>query len=362
MELNEINESYKKQKAKVKKIDTDKTKKAIESMKKQVIALTDELEDLQTKKARAERDKDSAKVKATEQEMKTKKEELKKVKGNLAKLGTSLEQAKSTLDDHLKLIEEMAKSNPELKAQLDTALKIKFKKAVERNKVEKEKLSKQIEPYKIIRDAASKDPNVMYMIKDIEKQTKTINEQEAILTDPKKSAQDKAKAQTLLDLAKSTLESQRSSLAKYFKGTIKREDIDKIQSLDEIDKEIKSTDRKITSLDKQNANYQTALENIDINKSDNSKGGKSGLPATKPKWYQFIKKFKNWYHRNDSTPEPDPELEDDGKKDKKPFTASLKYDVVRAYKDKLEQQYLKDAKVQNKKATSKDKDNDGPEL
>ena len=43
----------------------------------------------------------------------------------------------------------------------------------------------------------------------------------------------------------------------------------------------------------------------------------------------------------------------------------MKYDVVRDYKDKLEQEYLKAAKAQNKaeKATQKDEDEkDEPEL
>ena len=43
----------------------------------------------------------------------------------------------------------------------------------------------------------------------------------------------------------------------------------------------------------------------------------------------------------------------------------MKYDVVRDYKNKLEEQYLKDAKAQNKAAKVAQKDEDeknGPEL
>lgn len=376
MELNEINESYKKQEAKVKKVDTAKTKQTIESMRKQVVALTDELEDLQVKKSRAERDKDSATVKTTEQEIKTKQGQLKTVRGNLKKLEETLSKAKTELDGHIKLVEEMAKSNPELKAELDAALKTKFDRAVKRNKAEIEKLSKQVEPTRIIRNAANKDPNVMYLIKDIEKQTKTIKDQEAILADPNKSNEEKSKAQATLDSAKQTLESSRSSLASYFKGTIKREDIDRIQSLAGMDKEIKLTDRRISGLDKQNENYETAIRNIEKAKeekeedkgdgkgSKSGKGDKGGLPATKPKWYQFIKRFKNWYHKDDPVPSKDEEEEPEKTDDdsKKSFKDSMKYDVVRDYKDKLEQQYLKDAKAQNKEAREEASKEDGPEL
>ena len=71
-------QSYKEDGAKLAKVNTDRVKNKIVELEKRVIHLSDEYQDLSTKKARAERDKDTATVKAVEKDIKAKNEEIKK--------------------------------------------------------------------------------------------------------------------------------------------------------------------------------------------------------------------------------------------------------------------------------------------
>lgn len=397
MELNEINQSYKEDGKKLARVNTDKVKNKIAELEQTVIHLADEYQDLSTKKARAERDKDTATAKAAEKDMKAKAEEVKKARSSLAKLKEQLSKAQKAVDDHVKLVEEMAKSNPELKAQLAAAIKTKFERAVARNNSEKEKIAKQVEPLKIIKNAAQKDPQVSHILLGMEEDYKNMEMLQAIISKGNKSPDEIKDAQEKIAEFSKQREAKKSKLAAYFKGTISKADIDRITYLDVLDKEIKASDRKIAGLNKQNANYETALKNMgEVTQSKDSSqktsifnrikpeqgaqpvqlgqdkdSSSSGLPATKPKWWQFIKRFKNWYHKNDSIKAANSEKGESHDSDptqvldKKSFKDSMKYDVVRDYKDKLEQEYLKAAKAQNKaeKAAQKDEDEkDEPEL
>ncbi len=372
MELNEINKSYKEDGAKLAKVNTDRVKNKIVELEKRVIHLSDEYQDLSTKKARAERDKDTATVKAVEKDIKAKNEEIKKASSSLTKLKEQLLKAQKAVDDHVKLVEEMAMSNPELKAQLDAAIKTKFERAVARNNSEKEKIEKQVEPLKIIKNAAQKDPQVFHILLGMEEDYKNMEMLQAIIAKGNKSPDEIDDAQEKIAEFSKQREAKKSKLAAYFKGTISKADIDRITYLKDLDKEIKSSDRKIAGIDKQNTNYETAIRNIESKtQTQTQTQATSGVPATKPKWWQFIKRFKNWYHKNDSVKTTDSEKEESHDSDptqvldKNAFKDSMKYDVVRDYKNKLEEQYLKDAKAQNKAAKVAQKDEDeknGPEL
>lgn len=421
MEINDFNDSYKKQSSKAKRLDSEKTKNTIDALRRQVVELTDAIEDLETKKTRAERDKNTAGVKEAEQELKAKKAELKKVQAKLTKIENSLNQAKTTVDNYIDQIAQLSQNNPELKAQLDAAIKTKFERAVARNNSEIEKIEKQVEPLKIIKNAAQKDPQVSHILLGMEEDYKNMEFLQALSEKGNKSPKELEEIQEKIAEFSKQREAKKSKLAAYFKGTISKADIDRITYLEDLDKEINSSDRKIARLNNQNANYETALKNLGeatqeqtspqktsilnrirpgqgvqpvqgvrpvqptqvqsaqfAQQSQLDSADSSGLPATKPKWYQFIKRFKNYRQRKaiekaqkqaqaGENGQQDPTQADPTQAlDSKSFKDALKYDVVRDYKDRLEHEYLKNAKAQNKAAKAaaeKDADEkDGPEL
>ena len=91
------------------------------------------------------------------------------------------------------------------------------------------------------------------------------------------------------------------------------------------------------------------------------------LPATQPKWYQFIKRFKNWVNRRRTereSMEQEPEEENSNPSttsskasDKKTsFRDSMKYEVIRDYEKQFEENLLRNASQQNR-AAQKGNDN-----
>ena len=380
MELNEINESYKKSQIALKKVDTDKTKQIIEQRKKELIVLTDKLSDLKTEKQRAIRDKDKAREQNADNAIKQATEEIKRVKTNLGKLHDLIAKSKTNVDNQLKAIEDMAKTNPDLKKQLDEAIKVKFGRELKRKEAEKAKISEKLSALQTIKAEAEKNPNIMHLIMNIEDGYTLIAEQQKILDDPKTSDSEKNVANMKIKAFNTQLETYKANLAKHFKGKIKREDIDSIKSYSGLNREVKSLDRQVKGIDKQINNYTTAIGNIE-HQMTTPESGDAGLPApiTKPKWYQFIKRFKNWLQNRkeqkearkkeeesefdiplEEEPEqsPEQEQEQEQKQEQDKFKDSLKFDVVRDYTEKLGQEYLKQAKQANKETQAQAQNKD----
>lgn len=87
-----------------------------------------------------------------------------------------------------------------------------------------------------------------------------------------------------------------------------------------------------------------------INGDEEEQEQGNNLPATQPKWYQFIKRFKNWVNRRRTereSMEQEPEEENSNPSttsskasDKKTsFRDSMKYEVIRDYKNNLKKIY-----------------------
>ena len=384
---------------------TDKSSKlnvAFEQKKAEVKKLSRDFQDLNIRLERAKEDKNNAEIKQCETDIKRVKDDFLKAKQSLLRLKSIIEKNLSTIDQHF---EDISK-DPELKAHLEKVVGTKFSRALLRNQKEKEARLNENATLSKITEAAKQDPNVMYMLKDLEKHLNDVKKLNAIISDPSKTPAEISQAQVDLVTANTSVEQSRSEIAKYFKGSISREVIDKITSYEDLEKNIKANNKYIAGIDKQNANYETALYNIGylspldsrlanknltvkdfpirdsentlgtinqpantsrrsqssarINGDEEEQGG--NLPATQPKWYQFIKRFKNWVNRRRAereSMEEEPEEENSNPSttsSKTSFRDSMKYDVIKAYEEQFEKNLLRNAKEQNK-AAQRDNDN-----
>lgn len=390
MDLKQENEIYQKSKQKLKGLD--KAKEKIEELKKEVVALTRKVEDLDVAKTRAEEDGDKEAVKKIEEESKTYLEKLNKSKKSFLKLKEQISAAEVAVTSQIDKIKE----DPELKDHINKVIALKFSRQISAKQKEKENLLSQNLQLEMIKAAAEKDPYVMNTLKGIEGYTKKIEELEKkTLGDTGvlyMTQQDKVDVQ----IAQSKIEMRRQDLATYFKGkqiNISDEVIKSITSYSNISKTMRSNIRQAKGIDKQIANYETALENIGLSSvksapapektgstiksqilgdvplestSGETKTSKwedernnGNLPDVQPKWYQFVKRFRNWMNQRSarrdfeskpeekaSTPLDTSTLEKDVKKSK--FKYAMQYDVVKDYEAQLEKDLLKQAKEQRK--------------
>ena len=366
MELENIDKSYSRSKKAIDK--SGKLMTNIEALKKEVKTLTRQLENIQLEIIRAREDGDSAKVKTLEASKKAPKTALEAKKKQLEKLNNIVQQNETAITVQMT---ELSR-DPALKAHLNDVIGKKFSRKLVAFQKDKEEKTKQNETLTYIQEAAKKNPNIMYSLSQIEKYTTLAAKLKAIIANPAKSTAEKSQAQTDLIAAQNSLAKSRSNLARLLKGKVTREVIDKISSYEELGKMIKFNNKHIAGINKQIANYEKALENIghesplrsapssdrsdDSSRPTRTSTQRHNLPAEQPKWWQFIKRFKNWNARRktettrqeESTPVSDTE--------KKKFKDSMKYDVVKDYEEKVAADLLKQAKAQNKQAADRDRD------
>lgn len=358
MELNDINEDYKKSQARVSKLGPAKAK--VETIKKEIKPLTRAIEDLLLKADRAKEDGDITVAQQADAELKKLKAELKIKADTLKKIEEVISKTESELDKHMESLKQMEQDNPEFLEHMNTVIAKKFSRKAHALQNEKKELASRNEQLAIVKEAAQKDHYVMNTLKGIEGYTKAI----AQLS----NSNDPNDIQKLSE-AKAKLSARRNDLKAYFKGSISEEVINSLTGFSNIDKDIKANTRQIKGIDKSVANYRTALGElgytlddvpdksvsfdsqghafVDISSSSNKDDSKALPPAEKPKWYQFIKRFKNWRNARkleNEKNESEPVIEE------KPnsFKDSMKYDVVKDYEAKLEQELLRSAKAKNK--------------
>ena len=363
MELNDINENYKKAQAKISKLGPVKAK--VESLKQEIKPLTRAIEDLSLKRDRAQEDHDTATVKQAETDLKTLKAELKTKTDTLKKIEEMISKTQAELDTQLESLKQMEQDNPEFLEHINTVIAKKFSRKANALKNEKKELTSKNSQLTIIKDNAKKDSYVMNTLKGIEGYTKAIEQLS--------TSQDPADIQKLNE-AKTKLNDRRKDLKTYFKGSISDDVINSLSGFSNIDKDIRSNTRQIKGIDKSIANYRTALGELgytldeiptekisfdshgnsftDIysssDKDPNKNHGKALPPAEKPKWYQFIKRLKNWHNSKNLEAEAMNETPPNMEKPNK-FKDSMKYDVVKAYEEQIEKKLLGKAKAVNKK-------------
>lgn len=370
MELENMNKSYTNAKASLNK--KSKLVTIVNQLEQKVLTLSRDIEDIQIAIIRAYEDKDNDKVKTLKESLKGPKEELAKNKAQLEKLRDVANRSQKAIDQQM---EELSK-DPALKAHLEEVTAKRFSRDATKKQKEKEQLLSENEAFEKIKATARENSKVMTALYDIEKHSKEIQELDKKINDPKTDPIALPSLKASLSQEEFDLSKSRGVLANCFKGTIKKDIIDKITSYSSLDRNIKANNRRIKGIDKQIANYEVALNNIgytlyerESNSTEEPKNpysskitrsdeedpkGKSGLPAEQPKWYQFIKRFKNWNNRRkleSKGPEahegPEEHAASVSEKEKSKFKNSMKYDIVKDYQEKMAADLLKQAKAQN---------------
>ncbi len=314
MELENMDKAYARSKKALDK--SGKFMTTLNALKNEVKALTRQIENINIEIIRAEEDGDKARVTTLKESLKTPKKELKEKKQQLERLETIVQKNQATVDEKMAELSQ----DPALKAHLNEIIGKKFSRQLVKIQKSKEEKLKQNETLSKIQEAAKQDPNVMYSLKEIEKYTKLVSKAQATIADNTKTPAEIAQAQQELPGLQTELNKARGDLARYFRGSISRDVIDKITSYENLGREIKANERQIKGFDKQIANYTTALQNIGLesslredqssDRSDDSSSttrtnaGRTApstgtpptpnVPATQPKWWQFVKRFKNW--------------------------------------------------------------------
>ena len=377
MELENMDKAYARSKKALDK--SGKFMTTLNALKNEVKALTRQIENINIEIIRAEEDGDKARVTTLKESLKTPKKELKEKKQQLERLETIVQKNQATVDEKMAELSQ----DPALKAHLNEIIGKKFSRQLVKIQKSKEEKLKQNETLSKIQEAAKQDPNVMYSLKEIEKYTKLVSKAQATIADTTKTPAEIDKAHKELPGLQTELNKARGDLARYFRGSISRDVIDKITSYENLGREIKANERQIKGFDKQIANYTTALQNIGLesslredqssDRSDDSSSttrtnaertapstGTSptpNVPATQPKWWQFVKRFKNWNaarKERNAEEEPAPVSQEDKQK----FKNSMKYEVVRDYEEKMAADLLKQAKAQNRPQVDRENDED----
>jgi len=377
MELENMDKAYARSKKALDK--SGKLIATVDTLKKEVKALTRQIENTQIEIIRAEEDGDKAKVKTLKESLKAPKKELEGKKQQLEKLEATVQKNQATIDEKMAELSQ----DPALKAHLSEVIGKKFSRQLVKFQKGKDEKINQNETLLKIQEAAKQDPNVMYSLKEIEKYTKLVSKAQATIADTTKTPAEIDKAHKELPGLQTELNKARGDLARYFRGSISRDVIDKITSYENLGREIKANERQIKGFDKQIANYETALQNIgfesplrDGQSSDISDDSSSttrtnaertapstgtsptpNVPATQPKWWQFVKRFKNWNaarKERNAEEEPAPVSQEDKQK----FKNSMKYEVVRDYEEKMAADLLKQAKAQNRPQVDRENDED----
>lgn len=395
MNLKEVNEGWSKSSANTVLKNIEKIKQRIELLKKEIVTTKRELEDANIELARAKEDKDKAKVEDTQKKIKSLIEKGQKLSAELKKAQEAIDKSKGKVDSYI----EQLRQNPELKAHIDECLGKKFKRQLAKSKADKEQAE-------VLRNLIEKHPtfenNIIGMINARDEIIK-LEEERKTLVDPKDTQRIDEIENTLLPRLREKMNMNKSSIMNYIsKNKISLTG----EYIDEFVKEgskgfrhfkdgrinIKKTlNNKIKSCDKSIAKYERGLLELgiplksdekaeapgttdngtstgkkfgeELSKEEGESKGESGLPATteKPKWYQFIKRFKNWNEKRKSDKEKEPdetkpsdETKPTGgtKTSKEDFRDALKYDVVKEYMKQREEELTRPKDEQAKVAAN----------
>ena len=115
------------------------------------------------------------------------------------------------------------------------------------------------------------------------------------------------------------------------------------------DKSIRKVDRQIRGNNKSIDNYNIALTTVQRGIDDRADAARAAEAADKPKWWQFIKRFRNWRESRNAPSLPEgttPEAPAAGNDN--PYLESLKYDIVKRVREDKEKEEIKEAKETRK--------------
>lgn len=295
----------------------------------------------------------SKELQDTKKELKTKEEETKKIKAEIVPLQKSIDAAIAKIKD-----------NPEMKVQLEGAISQKVKDDLEKKKKAKETLANKQKGFQTLAKDRPAELKAFYkagkLVEELKKELKSLarKDDSGVITyaNPARAAEIN---NTLLPDANAALVATKKTILNYVKRKkikLDEQDIEafsyknalgKNGKLDidaTLNKQVKTLDKKIARIDEKIAHLQTLSEATRREDEGRESGEEGGNGGENPKWWQFIKRFKNWnmrrkqekladeFERDDdeeTRDSEDSEREENSEQDND-FKESLKYDIFKA--------------------------------
>ena len=319
MDLEKINKEYL------------KAKEKLDSIKKEVEDISKKLKKADIEKRKHEISRDEAEMNGDKTQQKLENEEIKRITKEIEEMKEELNDKKkeiSNFEIRINLAIDEIKQDPDMKQVMNEALEKRYTRQVdkykkEKEKVQTEKMNRLVKKsrYENLKKLIAEHPGLgknLNGILNAEKIIKKLNDELKTL-DSKKDFKRIAEIEKEHKVAKDKLDKNKTPFMNYInknKINIKYEDIKEMAvrglSLDDaingLGKEIKGYDKKIKMYDKNINNYSVAIKNIRTEMtprtapeittpgepSEPQSQDPNLLPQSKPKWWQFRTRFKNW--------------------------------------------------------------------
>lgn len=353
-----------------------KLKQDIEIKKGVIVAYEHRVQDLTLDKIIWTGKKAEARKNSDHDAEKTAQDELNKIDEEIKQLQESVEQEKETIKEFQGKIDAKIteiKENPEMKKHLDTVLKKKYERKLAKVEKEKAELIDKKDKVEQIKQLTTEHPalanNLKGMIsayktaENLKKELKSLeySAENGIIayTDPTRANEIKT---NLLPDAESKMETNKTHFMDYIqknKLDITEKDVNELVEKGAVNKDgkvdlettfVKRTsglNRQIKGLDKSINDYTYAMGGAEKRQQSPEQQGSAQEQEEKPKWFQFIKRFKAWRERRNQQELPEGTPKGQAKKEsgsKNEFADSLKYDIMKDVTKQMQQEKLKAAK------------------
>lgn len=387
MDIEAVNKEYLKLKS-----DLQKTRKEVDKLEDTVNTLVEDRTIWNGECVKAKRNKDAAAEKKAADEMDRIDEEIKKLKEVTLKKKEELSKIQEKINDRINEIKE----NPEMKKHLDEVMAKKYERQISKLEKEKKEVTEKKERLTELKQLVTDHPvlgnHLKAYMKDVREAQNKIKKYQAEILDktkPISQAHLSAIINVYIPMEKEKISNNKNKdiLVDYITKNglnIKEQDIEELAShgfvevgkdgakridLDAtINRDMKGLDRKIKGFDKSIQDYQIALNGKDRGEKTAVETSTPSTTSTvvksneseqtteeKPKWYQFIKRFKNWNEKRKTKALPKAEEEKEENKTesktenkKNEFSSSLKYEIVQDIVNQTKSSDLKEAKKERK--------------
>lgn len=359
-----------------------KLKQDIEMIKRGIVSEENLIQDLTLEKIIWTGKKAEARKNSDHAAEKTAQDELDIIDGRIKQLQESVEKEKETIKEFQGKIDAKIteiKENPEMKKHLDTVLKKKYERKLAKVEKEKAELIDKKDKVEQIKQLTTEHPalanNLKGMIsayktaENLKKELKSleisVGNKIFAYTNPVRANEIKTK---LLPDAESKMKTNKTHFMDYIqknKLDITEKDVDELVEKGIVNKDgkvdlettfVKRTsglNRQIKGLDKSINDYTYAMGGAEKRQQSPEQQGSAQEQEDdqdkeeKPKWFQFIKRFKAWRERRNQQELPEGTPKGQAKKEsgsKNEFADSLKYDIMQDVTKQMQQEKLKAAK------------------
>lgn len=359
-----------------------KLKQDIEMIKRGIVSEENLIQDLTLEKIIWTGKKAEARKNSDHAAEKTAQDELDIIDGRIKQLQESVEKEKETIKEFQGKIDAKIteiKENPEMKKHLDTVLKKKYERKLAKVEKEKAELIDKKDKVEQIKQLTTEHPalanNLKGMIsayktaENLKKELKSLEYSAGngiiAYTNPVRANEIKTK---LLPDAESKMKTNKTHFMDYIqknKLDITEKDVDELVEKGIVNKDgkvdlettfVKRTsglNRQIKGLDKSINDYTYAMGGAEKRQQSPEQQGSAQEQEDdqdkeeKPKWFQFIKRFKAWRERRNQQELPEGTPKGQAKKEsgsKNEFADSLKYDIMQDVTKQMQQEKLKAAK------------------